>query len=130
MSDRARYWQRLLAAWEKSGLSQAEFCRRRKVKAVNFGWWKRRLMGPAKSTGQREGRDRDRPNKHKRASFVELALPPSALAVGSTRSMAAPALDMGVFGYEIALNSGRVIRLPHRFDPAVVAELVRAVESC
>ncbi len=42
MSDRARYWQRLVTAWGKSGLSQAEFCRRREVKAVNFGWWKRK----------------------------------------------------------------------------------------
>jgi hypothetical protein len=130
MSDRARYWQRLVAAWQKSGLRQAEFCRRRKVKAVTFAWWKRRLKGPAKPTRRHEGPSGGRPDKHKRAGFVELALPARTLAVGSTRSMATPALDIGAFGYEIALTSGRVIRLPHRFDPAVVAELVRAVESC
>jgi hypothetical protein len=30
----------LVATWEKSELSQAEFCRRRAIEAVNFGWWK------------------------------------------------------------------------------------------
>ncbi|MHC4065549.1 MAG: IS66 family insertion sequence element accessory protein TnpA [Planctomycetota bacterium] len=38
MSYRAKYWRRFVAARRESGLSQAEFCRRRKVKAVNFGW--------------------------------------------------------------------------------------------
>lgn len=130
MSDRARYWRRLVATWEKSRLSQAEFCRRREINAVTFAWWKRRLKGPAKPTRRRERRNGGRPDKQKRAGFVELALPPSALAVGSTRSTAPPAFDIGAFGYEIALNNGRAIRLPHRFDPAVVAELVRTVESC
>ena len=53
MSDRARYWQQLVSAWEKSGLSQAEFCRRRRIKAVTFGWWKRKLRGPRKKRGRR-----------------------------------------------------------------------------
>jgi hypothetical protein len=47
MSERAAYWQRLLGEWEQSGLSQAEFCRRRGVKAVNLAWWTRRLRGSA-----------------------------------------------------------------------------------
>jgi hypothetical protein len=32
--------------------------------------------------------------------------------------------------YEVVLRGGRVIRLPQSFDPAVVAQLVVAVESC
>ena len=54
MTDRARHWRGLVDAWETSGLSQAEFCRRRGVKAVTFGWWKRRLKGartPAETRG-------------------------------------------------------------------------------
>jgi len=34
-----------VAAWEKSGLSQAEFRRRRGIKAVTFGCGKRKLTG-------------------------------------------------------------------------------------
>jgi hypothetical protein len=67
VSERAVYWQRLLADWERSGLSQAEFCRRRGVKAVTFAWWKRRLSQLAQESldgrrrgdaiGQRRGED-------------------------------------------------------------------------
>ena len=74
MSERARYWQRLLAAWEKSGLSQAEFCRRRKVKAVNFGWWKRKLKSMSKPLPGtvRSGSSRAKPSpKLANPQFVE-----------------------------------------------------------
>jgi hypothetical protein len=127
MSDRARYWQRLVAAWEKGGLSQAEFCRRRKVSAGSFAWWKRRLTGAAKQTRRRVGRNAGGPQRGKHAGFVEVALPKTTFAVGSTPM---PALAVGRSGYEIALSSGRVIRLPQNFDPAVVAQLVTALESC
>lgn len=45
MSDRAACWRELLTEWEGSGVSQAEFCRQRGLKAVNLAWWKRRLRG-------------------------------------------------------------------------------------
>lgn len=117
MSDRARYWRRLVAAWEKSGLSQAEFCRRRKVKAVNFGWWKRKLESTSKSHPRtnRSGSNRTKPSpKSAKPQFVEFRM---------TDATAAPA-------YEVVLRGGRVLRLPQQFDPAVVARLVVAVESC
>ena len=48
MTDRAKYWQRMLTTWEASGLTQAEFCRRRGLKAVTFAWWKRQLVGSSR----------------------------------------------------------------------------------
>jgi len=83
MSDRARYWQRLVAAWEKSGLSQAEFCRRRKVKAVNFGWWKRKLELISKSHPgtSRSGSNRKGPSpKSAKPRFVEFRMTDAATA--------------------------------------------------
>ena len=127
MSDRARYWHRLVAAWEKSGLSQAEFCRRRGVEAGSFGWWKRKLKGASGRGRRRGGRNIDRTPLRKQADFVEVAPPKTPFVVGST-PMAA--LAVGSSGYVIALTSGRVIGLPHHFDPAVVAQLISAVESC
>jgi hypothetical protein len=116
MSDRARYWQRLVTAWEKNGLSQAEFCRRRKVKAVNFGWWKRKLESISKSHpgASRSGSSRTGLSpRSAKPRFVEFRM----------ADVAAPA-------YEVVLRGGRMIRLPQNFDPAVVAQLVVAVESC
>ena len=41
----AERWRVLLRRWKDSGLSQAEFCRRRGIAAWKFSWWKRRLSG-------------------------------------------------------------------------------------
>ncbi len=149
-SVRARYWQRLLNAWERSGLSQAEFCRRRKIKSVTFAWWKRRLTGTEKRGGRRVGRGgagkaagHGKQWAHQDADFVELALPGNTLAINSpaatcAKSSAAPRPRWTVpaipgtvaHHYEIALSSGRVIRLPQDFDPAVVSQLIAVAESC
>ncbi len=71
MSERATYWRRLLGEWAQSGLSQAEFCRRRGIKAVNLAWWKRRLRGTDDAGGGRRGRRRSRTG---RRGYVEVAL--------------------------------------------------------
>ena len=130
MTDRARHWHGLVDAWATSGLSQAEFCRRRGVKAVTFGWWKRRLKGARIPAGGIRGdaggsmaRGCGKIVEHGTAQFVEVALPQAAPA-GESTSSAAPGC------YEIALNGGRAIRLPHAFEPAVVARLVTVLESC
>ena len=60
MTERARYWAAQLAAWERSGLTQAEYCRRRGIKAVNFAWWKRQLLGPSRERHRQPGK-RTRP---------------------------------------------------------------------
>ena len=76
MTDRAKYWQRMLTAWEASGLTQAEFCRRRGLEAVTFAWWKGQLPGPSKR-GSRGQRSRGRGNADSgrgTTSFVEVAL--------------------------------------------------------
>jgi len=159
-TDRARYWQQLVGAWEKSGLSQAAFCRRRKIKAVTFGWWKRKLRGAGRKSRRRVKRGAGRASRRRGADFVEVALPGRVLAAGSVipvSSMApttampptnptAKANLMGPTGpmsstslgvlstrpwhYEIALGNGRVIRLPQDFDPTVVSQLIAVVESC
>jgi hypothetical protein len=60
MTERARYWAAQLAAWEQSGLTQAEFCRRRRIKAGSFAWWKRQLLGPSRQRHKEPGK-RTRP---------------------------------------------------------------------
>ena len=126
MSERARYWGRWVEAWEKSGLSQAEFCRRRGIAAVNFGWWKRKLSG-ARDQGRRRRRRRSAAGgQREHAAFVEVALPSRVLAAGPTSSISAAA---SAAGYEIALPGGALIRLPGDFDPEKVSQLIRAVAS-
>jgi len=83
MSERAVYWQRLLAGWERSGLRQAEFCRRRGIKAVNLAWWKRRLKGTDDAGGGRRARQ---PRRAGRKGFVEVALRRGSSSVPALRT--------------------------------------------
>ena len=69
MTERGRYRKRWLGKWERSGLTQAEFCRRHGLKhalsyegAVNFGWWNRNLREPV---GPLRPRPRRRPGFHR-----------------------------------------------------------------
>lgn len=124
MSDRAKHWQRLVSAWEKSGLSQAEFCRRRGIKCVNFGWWKRKLNGAAGRRRQRRRRDSTAGGRRGRAGFVEVALPRGVLPAGSVIPISSCTCPPS---YEIVLPDGSLIRLPGNFDPEKVSQLIHAV---
>jgi transposase len=109
MTERAKCWAELVGGWERSGLSQAEFCRRRGIKLGSFGWWKRQLRRPAGDAPARRGRP---PKASKR--FVEVRL-----TGASSTSM-----------YEVVLAGGRSVRVPSRFDPQTLSRLIAAVESC
>ena len=131
MTDRAKYWMRKLAAWESSGLTQAEFCRRRGLKAVTFAWWKRQLVGTADRGGR--GRNAGGRGTRRRAStgpskpaFVEVALPGAAVADGSSASAPGAALEAG---YEVAFPCGTLIRLPADFDVDRASGLIRALAT-
>ena len=109
MTERARYWAKLVAAWRRSGLSQADFCRRRDIQVGAFRWWKRQLGKPSGDIRKRHGRAPQTAHR-----FVEVRLKGTPV----------------VPAYEIILHHGRVLRLPDSFDPTVVARLITAVESC
>lgn len=36
-------WTEIITAWQKSGLSQSEFCRKNKLKPSAFFYWRRRI---------------------------------------------------------------------------------------
>lgn len=131
-TDRAKSWGRLVVAWEKSGLTQAEFCRRRGVKAVTFSWWKGKLNATTNPGRRRRGRrsegyqagDHVARGQQGYASFVEVALPGVVSALPSTTPVAA-----STAGYEVVLPGGFLIRLPGDFDPDKASRLLRAVAS-
>jgi hypothetical protein len=123
MTDRAKYWARLLASWQKSGLTQAEFCRRRGVKAVTFAWWKRKLRGaPERAHHRRSCLTTTR--RRAEAKFAEVMWPDRMLARGAPVAATSDALSGG---YEILFTDGLVIRLPGNFDPEKVSQLIGLV---
>jgi len=105
-TSRAAYWQKHISQWSKSGLTQAEYCRRNEISAAAFHWWKRHL--------------REKPKAQKDSStpmqFVEVhGVPPAHAGCGET--------------YEVVLSRGRAIRIGRDFDSDVLKRLIAAVES-
>ncbi len=112
MTERARYWQRHLDRWERSGLSQAAFCRRHGLKAVTFGWWKRK-PATGRTHIRRRGADAERASSvARRTDFVEVAM-----------------TSAGMAAYEVVLSRGVVLRLPPDFDPDKVSQLIAVVKA-
>jgi len=50
--EKERYWRVQLRAWQRSGLTQAEFCRRQGVGRNTFATWKHRLGRREREPGQ------------------------------------------------------------------------------
>ena len=106
MTERAKHWSGLLEAWAGSGLSQAEFCRRRGVNGMTFAWWKRQLRRECEGSAKGPSAESRR--------FVEVRL------TSANQSSS----------YEVVLAHGRSIRVPLGFDAESLSRLIAAVESC
>lgn len=44
MVSKSEFWSNHMAAWERSGLTQAAYCRRHALSLPSFGYW-RRVLG-------------------------------------------------------------------------------------
>ena len=136
MTERAKYWATQVAAWERSGMTQAEYCRRRRIKAGSFAWWTRQLLGPARG---RPTRPADRPKQSAKASKQRggLTKPPErAKRRAQSAKLSAPFVELPLVTafpaptYDLVLVGGRTIRIPWQFDPQVLSRLISVVESC
>lgn len=118
MTERAKHWRRVLWEWERSGLSQAAFCRERGIQAGTLAWWKRQLRQAGvvsrSDSRRRAGGQKRRRSSAARAGFVEVQLSDGAR----------------IGGYEVVVSRGRVIRVPGDFDSQSLSRLIAAVESC
>jgi hypothetical protein len=44
--SRHQIWQEHIEAWERSGLTQKQYCREKGLKLPTFGLWRKRLLRP------------------------------------------------------------------------------------
>jgi hypothetical protein len=121
-TPRRAYWRSLIAEYERSGLKQGEFCRRRGVVAGTFAFWKHTLARDARTS--RSG------------SLVADVPPPAFLPVRvvtrpKPRSERAPnLLATAADGeIEIVLEARRRVRVRGWVDPAWLGEILRTVET-
>jgi hypothetical protein len=48
-SGKQQFWEKHIAEWGKTGLSQAEYCRLNKIGLKSFHYWKRKTKRPSAS---------------------------------------------------------------------------------
>jgi hypothetical protein len=103
---RRAQWQTVLEECRRSGLSQAEFCRRRGIPPGTLSCWKHKLGG-ASARGAR----------------------PAAVAVPARPGFVPVHLTAAWGGeLEIALADGRQVRARGRVDPEWLGQVVRTLE--
>jgi len=96
---RRDHWRELLGRCKASGLSRAQFCRRRGISARKLGWWAKRLGGEGPGTDE---------------LFVPVRVEAAMESAGAL---------------ELTLRAGRVLRFDAKVEPAKLAGIVAALEG-
>jgi hypothetical protein len=117
---RRAHWQALLATWRRSGLSQAEFCRRHELAPGTFAWWKHTLRREAAAQG---GAKRPAPA---RTVVAPAFVPVRVVAAPPTPPRPSAPADAVL---EIVLARGRLVRVRGRVDAPWLAAVVAALET-
>ena len=103
------FWENHLEAWNNSGLSQAEYCRRNNIRVKAFGYHKARKFGPAKEC--------------KNEKVLDLvALPAPVQQPQDTE----PFVDSGI---RISLGSKASINISRSFDRKCLASILGIVSD-
>jgi len=104
-------WRERLESWRRSGLSQAEFCRQRRLSPVSLSWWKRRFARQESAT----------PAISPRTEWLAVRAVPTATAE--------PCGEGSEPQLEVVLRGGRRVRVGPGFDASALLRLVQALES-
>lgn len=109
--------RRMAEAWRRSGEKVGTFARRHGVGAERVRWWLRRL----EQQQQQQGSPQVAPVRFAPVRLVER---PAAEALRREQSLAAQA-----GGLEVVIAGKRVIRVGGQFDPALLRQVVAALEE-
>nr|MBO2490492.1 IS66 family insertion sequence hypothetical protein [Gammaproteobacteria bacterium] len=101
---RAAEWAERVRAWQRSGLTAAEYGARQGIDGKQLQWWKWRLGAGAKKSGAKGSGEREL--RFVPARVVERAR-------GETSRV------------EIVLTNGRVVRVTGRVEPETLAQVLR-----
>ena len=105
-ASREAHWRAVYADWEKSGLTQKDFCARRDHSFWTFMNWRTKL--------KKADRVQKRPPDRKHPGFAEVRIIPSASSS---------------WPVEIGLPDGTAVRLSKDVDPATLEMALRFVEG-
>ena len=109
-------WRGVLAEHERSGLSVAEFARRRGISAGSLGWW--RHVARRRAAEPRGPKVRATRGRSERDRFVEVRVAPARGEGAGNASR-----DR----FEVVVPSGCVVRVPEHFEADVLRRLLAAL---
>lgn len=122
-----RYWSAIMADFHRSGLTQAEFCRRRQICVSSFRSWLYGLRHGFPTAGPSESR---RPAP---VSAPASSSPPTFLPVLVRPEPRTPAADRHVSqppaSLELVVSERHFVRIPPGFDPATLHQLLDVLED-
>lgn len=108
-------WVEILKAWQASGLSQAEYCRREGLSASTLSRWRRRLQAQQSS---QQGAGMTSYLVQGKPGWIEVSPSVDRGGEGSSRSP-----------FEVVVRGDRRIRLDSYFDAEGLRRLVSLLES-
>ena len=131
LGQRRRYWGRVVSAWQKSGLTQAEFCRQKVISPKSISYWVRQARkgkraGLLLSAGEGgTGGQSDLPA----VQFV--AIPPALVTEPQNLGRPGATPPKNSSGGKLVLRIGKNFRvtIPADFSPEALATVVRILEG-
>ena len=114
-AQREEHWRRVLARQEQSGLTRAAFCRREGINENALTWWTRQLKERAQSR-----HEKPRKNAQKKSAPRRAFLPVRLIQVAPRN---------GTPAVEVVTKGGYVVRVQPGFDPAMLRQVVTALEA-
>ena len=120
---RREYWRALIAECGRSGLSQAEFCRRRGIPPGTLSCWKHTLSREATRARRPSA---SVPAPPARPTFLPVRVTDPQPPRGEPQPGATPG---GAGELEIALGSGRLVRVRGRVDAQWLGQVIVTLEG-
>lgn len=118
---RRAHWQALLEECRGSGLSQAEFCRRRGILPGTLAFWKHTLAREASAARSRARRARPAP-----PAFVPVRVIARSRPTDEGRAGSVPAPTGEI---DIVLRGDRHVRVRGRVDVQWLGQIVQTLET-
>ena len=107
-----RFWFKHIRRWQKTDVTQLQYCDKHNLSLAAFRWWRSRFLKDV---------DQKKPHKSETVEvsphFAEVSLPIKTEG------------QVTAYDYEIALPNQVQLRLRHNCDPQVVSTLLSVLEA-